>query len=192
MLRIEGGKSRKHMRTVRQLHADLILLGYEGSYNRVAAFARDWKAARLREQQTSGRGTFVPLAFVPGEAFQFDWSEDWAIIAGERASVMGTALLQSFHRSGPAGTTRTSVSLSTNLKVSGKRIPRPCSGGAVAAKVPRKLGVGCRGSRSRTTTVAVSRVGPISNVLSRSMAAQTSTTQRGSKPRFSRSPCKFG
>ena len=53
MLRIEGGKSRKHKRTVRQLHADLILLGYEGSYNRVAAFARDWKAARLREQQTS-------------------------------------------------------------------------------------------------------------------------------------------
>ena len=27
--------------------------------------------------QTSGRGTFVPLAFEPGEAFQFDWSEDW-------------------------------------------------------------------------------------------------------------------
>jgi hypothetical protein len=23
----------------------------------------------------------VPLVFQPGEAFQFDWSEDWAIIA---------------------------------------------------------------------------------------------------------------
>ena len=87
MLRVEGGKSRKHKRTVKQLHADLVVLGYEGSYNRVAAFARDWKAARLREQQTSGRGTFVPLAFVPGEAFQFDWSEDWAIIAGERTKL---------------------------------------------------------------------------------------------------------
>ncbi len=60
-----------------------------GPYNRVAAFARDWKAARLREQQISGRGTFVPLAFVPGEAFQFDWSEDWAIIAGERTQASG-------------------------------------------------------------------------------------------------------
>ena len=29
-----------------------------------------------------GRGTFVPLAFGPGEAFQFDWSEDWAVLAG--------------------------------------------------------------------------------------------------------------
>src|SRR6185437_14883051 len=73
--------------TVKQLHADLIALGYEGSYNRVAAFARDWKAARQRELKTSGRGVFVPLAFLPGEAFQFDWSEDWAIIAGERTKL---------------------------------------------------------------------------------------------------------
>jgi hypothetical protein len=26
----------------------------------------------------------VPLAFQPGEAFQFDWSEDWAVLGGER------------------------------------------------------------------------------------------------------------
>jgi hypothetical protein len=24
---------------------------------------------------------------MPGEAFQFDWSEDWAIIAGERTKL---------------------------------------------------------------------------------------------------------
>ncbi len=87
MLRVEAGKGRKQKRTIKQLHADLAMLGYEGSYNRVAAFARDWRAARQREQQISGRGTFVPLAFVPGEAFQFDWSEDWAIIAGERTKL---------------------------------------------------------------------------------------------------------
>ena len=83
MLRVEASKPRKQKRTLGQLHADLVGLGYEGSYNRVAAYAREWKAARLREQHSS-RGTFVPLAFAPGEAFQFDWSEDWAIIAGER------------------------------------------------------------------------------------------------------------
>ena len=98
MLRVEGGKSRKHKRTVKQLHADLATLGYEGSYNRVAAFARDWKAAWLREQQTSGRGTFVPLAFVPGEAFQFDWSEDWAIIAGERTKLQVAHVKLSYSR----------------------------------------------------------------------------------------------
>jgi transposase len=84
MLRVDAGKPRKQKRTIKQMHADLAALGCEGSYNRVAAFAREWRAARQREQQTSGRGTFVPLAFVAGEAFQFDWSEDWAIIAGER------------------------------------------------------------------------------------------------------------
>ena len=46
MLRHEAGKSRKQKRTIKQLHADLVALGYDGSYNRVAAFARDWKAAR--------------------------------------------------------------------------------------------------------------------------------------------------
>jgi len=82
-LKTEAGKSRKERRTLRQLHADLVALGYEGSYNRVAAFARKWKADRQREQQTAGRDTFVPLVFQPGEAFQFDWSEDRATIAGE-------------------------------------------------------------------------------------------------------------
>ena len=98
MLRVETGKSRKQKRTVKQLHADLLVLGYEGSYNRVAAFARDWKAARQREQQTSGRGTFVPLAFVPGEAFQFDWSEDWAIIGGERTKLQVAHVKLSYSR----------------------------------------------------------------------------------------------
>lgn len=37
--------------------------------------------------QTSGWGTFVPLSFEPGEAFQFDWSEDWAIIGNERTKL---------------------------------------------------------------------------------------------------------
>src|SRR5690242_9519052 len=42
---------------------------------------------RQREQQTCGRDALVPLAFPPGEAFQFDWSEDWALIAGERTKL---------------------------------------------------------------------------------------------------------
>jgi transposase len=86
-LTIEAGKSRKHKRTAKQMHADLVVLGYDGSYGRVAAFVRTWKADRQREQQTSGRGTFIPLVFAPGEAFQFDWSEDWAILAGERTKL---------------------------------------------------------------------------------------------------------
>src|SRR3954471_2213599 len=86
-LRIEAGRPRKQTRTAKQMHADLVALGYEGSYGRVAAFARAWKANRQRDAQTSGRGTFVPLVFAPGEAFQFDWGEDWAVLGGERVKL---------------------------------------------------------------------------------------------------------
>ena len=53
-------KSRKERRTMKQMHADLVKLGYEGSYARVAAFARAWREDRHRVEQTTGRGTFVP------------------------------------------------------------------------------------------------------------------------------------
>lgn len=49
----------------------------------MAAFSGAWERQRDEQAQTS-RGTFVPLVFEPGEAFQFDWSEDWAVVAGER------------------------------------------------------------------------------------------------------------
>jgi transposase len=86
-LKTEAGRSRKQRRNLKQLHADLVALGFTGSYGRVAAFARDWRADRQREQQTTGRGTFVPLAFRAGEAFQFDWSEDFAVLGGERTKL---------------------------------------------------------------------------------------------------------
>src|SRR5258708_7569099 len=62
MLRQEAGKSRKQKRTVKQVHADLTALRYEGSCNRVAAFAREWKVARDRERQTCGhRNPLTPV-----------------------------------------------------------------------------------------------------------------------------------
>ena len=86
-LKTEAGKSRKQRRTLKQMHADLVKLGFTGSYGRVAAFARQWRTDRQREQQTTGRGTFVPLSFRPGEAFQFDWSEDYGHLTDERTKL---------------------------------------------------------------------------------------------------------
>ena len=80
----EQRKSRKDRRTAKQMHADLVQLGYKGSYERVAVFVRTWKGDRQRAQQSTDLGTFVPLVFQPGEAFQFDWSEDWAHVGSER------------------------------------------------------------------------------------------------------------
>ena len=86
-LTAETRKGRKQRRNLRRLHADLVSLGFKGSYDRVAAFARSWRQAQQELARTAGRGTFVPLTFAPGEAFQFDWSEDWAVIAGERVKL---------------------------------------------------------------------------------------------------------
>ncbi len=69
------------------MHAVLVKLGYDGSYGRVAAFARAWRADRHIVEQTTGRGTYVPLAFQPGEAFPFDCSEDGGTIGGERVNL---------------------------------------------------------------------------------------------------------
>ena len=78
----ETKRHRKQRRSVKQLFHDLVKLGYTGSYDRVAAFARRWREAQQEAQRTAGNKIFVPLQFAPGEAFQFDWSEDWAVIDG--------------------------------------------------------------------------------------------------------------
>ena len=69
------------------MFASLRRLGYAGSYGRVCAFSRRWRQEQQELARTAGRGAFVPLRFSPGEAFQFDWSEDFAVIGGERAKL---------------------------------------------------------------------------------------------------------
>ena len=83
-LETEPRKNRKQRRNLRQMFGDLVALGYRGSYDRVAAFARKWRRQQREAALIAGGGTFIPLVFAPGEAFQFDWSEDWAVIGGER------------------------------------------------------------------------------------------------------------
>jgi transposase len=87
-LQREAKRHRKQRRNLRQLYNDLVALGYSGSYDRVAAYARGWRAEQHEQQKTVGRVAFVPLRFAPGEAFQFDWSEDWAVLGGVRTKLM--------------------------------------------------------------------------------------------------------
>ncbi len=78
----ESRRHRKQRRTVKRLYRDLVELGYAGSYDRVAAFARQWRQAQQEAKHLASRQAYVPLLFAPGEAFQFDWSEDWVRING--------------------------------------------------------------------------------------------------------------
>lgn len=83
----EAGRNRKQRRNLLQLHRDLVTLGYAGSYDRVAAFARDWRQRQREAMNQASRATYVPLIFAPGEAFQFDWSEDWVRVGARPMKV---------------------------------------------------------------------------------------------------------
>ena len=48
----ESARHRKQRKTLRQLHQDLTKLGYTGSYDRVAAFARVWRQKQQNAKQT--------------------------------------------------------------------------------------------------------------------------------------------
>ena len=80
----EAGRNRKRRRSLKMLHRDLVALGFDGSYDRVAAFARDWRQQQREADNRASRGTYIPLIFAPGEAFQFDWSEDWARVGSRQ------------------------------------------------------------------------------------------------------------
>lgn len=83
----ESRRHRKQRRTVKRLYRDLVSLGYTGSYDRIAAFARQWRQEQQDAKLAASKQAYIPLQFAPGEAFQFDWSEDWVRINGTRTKL---------------------------------------------------------------------------------------------------------
>ena len=80
-LRTDSHRPKRDRRTARVLFQHLQAQGYPGGYGRVAAFVRRWHAeGGVRPH----RPAYVPLRFPPGEAFQFDWSCEYAVIGGMR------------------------------------------------------------------------------------------------------------
>ena len=69
---------RKERRTAARYHAQLQLEGYTGAYDSVQRYVKSWKAAK-RVTKTA----YIPLVFEPGDAYQFDWSEETVQIAGK-------------------------------------------------------------------------------------------------------------
>jgi transposase len=80
-LRADSHRPQRDRRTLLVMFQHLQAQGYPGGYGRVAAFYRRWQAAG---GATATRAAFVPLHFPPGEAFQFDWSCEYAVIGGLR------------------------------------------------------------------------------------------------------------
>ena len=78
MLETDARRPVRDRRTALKLHAELKLLGFDGDYSRVTEFIRRWREGG----GSAVTKAFVPLRFAPGEAHQFDWSEERLIIGG--------------------------------------------------------------------------------------------------------------
>ena len=78
-LKADAHRPKRERRTARMLYAQLKAAGYGGGYSRLTDFIRTW---RQGEGQAVATTAFVPLAFEPGEAFQFDWSEEGLVVGG--------------------------------------------------------------------------------------------------------------
>jgi transposase len=68
----------KKRRTVKKICSQLREEGYEGGYDAVRRYVKEWK-----EEHRSKKNAFVPLVFGKAEAFQFDWSEETVELGGQ-------------------------------------------------------------------------------------------------------------
>lgn len=72
-------RPKKKRLTAMRLYEFLKDQGYEGSYDSIQRYVRKWR----QEKGKIKTGTFIPLHFDPGDAYQFDWSHEMAVINGE-------------------------------------------------------------------------------------------------------------
>jgi transposase len=80
-LHTDSHRAKRERRTALAMYQAIKRQGYAGSYNRVCAFVRNWKATRA---DSPNKAAYVPLSFALGEAFQFDWSCEYAFVGGLR------------------------------------------------------------------------------------------------------------
>ena len=80
-LRVDSHRAKRDRRTALAIFKAIRAEGYLGNYNRVCAYIKGWHAEQAQKHQNSA---YVPLTFALGEAFQFNWSTEYAFIGGLR------------------------------------------------------------------------------------------------------------
>jgi len=80
-LRADSHRGKRERRGIKAMFEAIRAMGYRGSRGPVYAYCKHW-----REEQASAprKAGFVPLSFDLGEAFQFDWSCEYAFVGGLR------------------------------------------------------------------------------------------------------------
>jgi transposase len=83
MLAANADNSARERLTLIRLFEELRALGYDGGYDAVRRYARNWS----RDHASQTAAAFVPLSFAPGEAYQFDWSHEIVVMSGVTTTV---------------------------------------------------------------------------------------------------------
>jgi transposase len=80
----DAHRPKRDRRTAKILYEAIRRDDYTGCYAQVTELFR-----RFRDHAAvTGKSVFVPLKFELGEAFQFDWSEEWLVIGGIHRKIM--------------------------------------------------------------------------------------------------------
>ncbi|MDE0050726.1 MAG: IS21 family transposase [Rhodospirillales bacterium] len=78
MLERNAERPRRERLSLKRIWRLLADQGCDAGYNAVCRYAAEWR----QRQGTGASRAFVPLAFDPGEAYQFDWSHEFAVLGG--------------------------------------------------------------------------------------------------------------
>ena len=70
-------RPKRERRTAQKLYEQLMLEGYSGSYSPVCRFIK-----KLKATHGTNHKAFIPLSFKPGDAMQFDWSQEVVVLGG--------------------------------------------------------------------------------------------------------------
>ena len=76
LLEEDWKRPKKRRLTMMRLFNLLQTEGYAGGYDSIQRFTKKW-----RENKGKGsKSCYIPLKFAPGDAYQFDWSQEWVIL----------------------------------------------------------------------------------------------------------------
>ena len=78
LLKEDTSKPVRHRKSAQILFEQLQREGYSGGYDTVRRYVNTWK----QEDGSALVKAFIPLAYDPGDAFQFDWSYEQLLLGG--------------------------------------------------------------------------------------------------------------
>ncbi len=83
MLLENEGKPARDRLTLIRVFEELRALGYAGGYDALRGHGANWR----KQRGASTAQAYIPLSFAPGEAYQFDWSHEVALMDGVTTTV---------------------------------------------------------------------------------------------------------